>query len=392
MPEPVSCGTKFDPSVLSNTFPSKTCFNPRNALKPQFSADFSGTCVPGGGDTSIDCSVGERLYKIECANTVNPLLKDTFYGCKKNAETDLNCLPSCWEYPYPGSLPCNDPANPEADINMVDENALTENDLSVSIPQRKQLIDEVTYRQKTVPDTTLAIPTNSGDLSASPHDTTADTHNPYRPITKNTYQLTSENTDITNPLKYNSYRVNYVYLQTSQCSPIRFCERVCPSSMFPSPEGYLGLHENETCIPCSTLPAFTSSGRDLPQINGNTWRFGNTVDRGDNSSCLTFSDDLTINMPSVNGIDVRLISAMVDDHMIVSVNGTQVLSIPTNSTDPCELDYVWATGLAPVPAINNSITQYLHPGNNTLNVKNYVGNHGFMLLDIQVIGNFCANP
>ena len=257
--KPLSCGSKFgpdssdtpDPTKFSlstkNTRTGKACPDTRMSLDSRFTGgDWRGTCT--ATDNTIDCAVGERLYKIECSRGISdPDNTNIFYGCKYDSETRAACLPSCWEYPYPGSTPCNNAVNnQEIDKNMVNENNnQTENDDPTSIAQRIQLISEVIYRQKDATPTTPQVPTNSGDVNFPNHDTlmNADTHNPYRVI--------SNNLEISDVLKFNSYRNHYVYLKSNQCNIERYCERICPDGLIPNFEGDLGgLRENETCVLC----------------------------------------------------------------------------------------------------------------------------------------------
>lgn len=216
--KPVGCGTKFSPNTPNAT--GRQLCGSTAPLNGNFTEaeNLTGTCAVIGND--YDCPIGQRLYMKECAHkpaagdSTTPPKTDKFYACSKPDDTavNLDCLPSCWQYPYPHSKPCNPN---EQDQTAINENSLTENDDVTSIIQRKALIPEVAFRL------------SNGNA------------NPHRILTRNVEPSDS--------LKYNANRNHFVYLKASQCSANRFCERTCPGGYAPNTEGSKGLHANETC-------------------------------------------------------------------------------------------------------------------------------------------------
>ncbi len=264
-PEPLSCGTRFSAgsATLNCTQAGKT----KTTLDARFGGSYTNTCdlLSANG---YDCLVGQRLYVRQCANAANPSTKDTIYACKgPDDETKQNCLPTCWQYPFPGSKPCNGPATGDAekDDYMVRENAL-QDAKATAIALRTDLIPEVIYRQSA---------TNSGDnppnineepkdmayyARVSAHLVEPPPHNPYRILTKN-----AETSDI---LKFNSYRAHYVYLKANQCADARYCERRCPGGYGPNPEGLRGMRENESCAQLACLYGWWPEIEPLPVAAG----------------------------------------------------------------------------------------------------------------------------
>ncbi|MBF0386586.1 MAG: hypothetical protein HQL20_01865 [Candidatus Omnitrophica bacterium] len=260
--KPVGCGTKFALSS-ANTVEEKKCQDNPAGLDSRFdSASYKPTCKATAND--FDCSVGARLYVKTCAKKAtagNPApaagATDTIYACKgPDAETELNCLPSCWQYPFPGSKPCTTTSGSntlENDNYMVDENFLLENDDSLDLPQRRELTKEVIARQSYLVEEPPPTSLTSKKLEIAKieeHHALSKTagHAPYRILTKN-----FETSDV---MKLNAYRNHYTYLKvvrdasgtvTGQCSATRFCERTCPAGYAPNTEGSKSLRENESC-------------------------------------------------------------------------------------------------------------------------------------------------
>ncbi|MEI6437897.1 MAG: hypothetical protein WCO69_03990 [Candidatus Omnitrophota bacterium] len=359
--KPVGCGTKILAATGIAPSAANLCNPVRSAVDARFNGEFAnpiGTCTQtqaglGTYDTK-DCAIGERIYSKQCANALHPSTPDTIYGCKHDGfggETEQNCLPSCWQYPYPHSKPCTIISNSttlEDDTHNVNENAMSlENDDSLSIPQRWQLVKEVIYRQSaanagdnppnmaTLPPT----PANMDLLQAHRVIAMQANHNPYRVLTKYVETGIQE--------KINAYRNHYVYLKnygaTGQCSPDRYCERTCPGGYSPNVEGANGLHENESCTQNACWYGW------WPDTTNKNWTSTWTVVQGDKlcdsqedpAICppnpttdvcgyigICFSKDGTIcyqatsdNVPPIRQLDKPFYDCMDDEHKITDRKG-----------------------------------------------------------------------
>ncbi|MBF0594934.1 MAG: hypothetical protein HQL22_08190 [Candidatus Omnitrophica bacterium] len=217
-PTPVSCGIQ-------------TAVTSRQTVDKKF-ADLNDGYT-GTVNNSSQCAVGERLYKIVCGVAGNATASTTVYACKQTQETQLSCLPTCWDYPFLSSRPCNGSMAAEMDTNKPTENdQVVEDGNSIpnSITERTTLIDEVKFRLS--------------DENTLP-------------------RVLSNNVEVADILRFNQYRTHYTYLLASQCSNKRYCERLCPGGFSPNPKyqaptpgddqiqhtvGIKGKLANETCV------------------------------------------------------------------------------------------------------------------------------------------------
>ena len=397
---PVGCGTKFEPAnttyelPTTNTIATKACNDNRSPLDSHFTAGYRGTCPTTGTDT--DCSVGERLYSIQCASAADPTKAATFYGCKFDSETEMNCLPTCSGTVYAASTPCDAAQNADNSI----------------LAERINLIPEVLYRQITSPLTTPANPTNSGDTLVPGHDPSLPNHNPYRILLKDAMT--------TNVLQFNSYQNHFVYLDQTQCAPGRSCQQVCPTGSMPIFEGYLGLHENETCAKCIHIGATITSTSTMPT---NAWPLTFQTPRSlligshifrwlawwkenkDKTWTLESTATTTIDIPDIGAIDTITLSAVeVDDYSYVQINGNVAFKSDCYGVngvfnfacqDTSSINW-YPPGPPPPnsaarPNLPTDIKSYFHTGSNTVITKAAVYGNGQMSAQIDFTGLICYN-